>query len=89
LVFFNEVIVVIVRVVILGVQRLTGGLVHYIGREPGVLDIFSEYSLKIPQIYSNMLEYTQIYLIISLSGGRGGLLGEAGGRTDNPGYSGR
>jgi hypothetical protein len=24
------------------------GLVHYVGREPGVLDIFSEYSLKIP-----------------------------------------
>jgi hypothetical protein len=52
----------------LGVQRLTGGrsgwigeraggLAHYAGREPGVLDIFSEYSLKIPQIYSNILEY--------------------------------
>jgi hypothetical protein len=43
------------RVVILGIQRLTGERAgvpaHYIGREPGVLDIFSEYSLKIPRIY--------------------------------------
>jgi hypothetical protein len=31
---------------------------HYTGHEPGVLDIFSEYSLKIPQICLNMLEYT-------------------------------
>jgi hypothetical protein len=37
-----------------------------------VLDIFFEYSLKIPQICSNILD-------ISLSGGRGGLTGEAGG----------
>jgi hypothetical protein len=61
--------------------------VHYTRREPGVLDIFSEYSLKIPRIYSNMLEYIRIYsniLNISLSGGHGGLTGEAGGRTDNP-----
>jgi hypothetical protein len=43
------------RVVILGVQRLTsgcsgraGGLDHYAERKPGILDIFSEYSLKIP-----------------------------------------
>jgi hypothetical protein len=26
----------------------------------GVLDIFSEYSLKIPQIYSNVLKYTRM-----------------------------
>jgi hypothetical protein len=55
---------------------------HYTGPKPSVLDIFSTYSLKIPQIYSNMLEYTRIYsniLDISLSGGRGGLTVEAGG----------
>jgi hypothetical protein len=34
-----------------------GGLVPYVGHEPGVLDIFSEYSLKIPRIYSNILKY--------------------------------
>jgi hypothetical protein len=45
-----------------------GGLVHYVWYEPYILDIFSEYSLKIPQIYSN----------ISLSGGRKGLLGITG-----------
>jgi hypothetical protein len=67
--------------------------VHYAGREPGVLDIFFEYSLKIPRIYSNMLEYTQIYSNISLLGGRRGLPGEAGGwsrragrRIDNLGH---
>jgi hypothetical protein len=60
------------RVVILGVRRLTcrrsrraggqaGSLAHYAGRGPGVLDILSKYSLKIPQIYSNMLKYTRIY----------------------------
>jgi hypothetical protein len=38
-------------------------LAHYTRREPGVLDIFSEYSLKIPRICSNMLEYTRIYSI--------------------------
>jgi hypothetical protein len=37
-----------------------------------VLDIFSEYSLKIPRIYSNILD-------ISLSGWHGDLTGEAGG----------
>jgi hypothetical protein len=47
---------------------------HYTGRELGVLDIFSEYSLKIPQIYLNILD-------ISLSSGHGGLMGEAGGRS--------
>jgi hypothetical protein len=40
------------RVVILGVQRLTGkragGLAHYVECKLGVLDIFSKYSLKIP-----------------------------------------
>jgi hypothetical protein len=57
---------------------------YYTGCKPGVLDIFSEYSLKIPRIYSNILD-------ISWSGGRGGLTGgpgrraggRAGGRTDN------
>jgi hypothetical protein len=68
-----------------------GGLAYYARREPGVLNIFSEYSFKIPRIYSNMLEYTQIYSNISLSGGYGGLPGEAsersrqvGRRTNNP-----
>jgi hypothetical protein len=40
------------RVVILAVRRFTGGragvLAHYTRRELGVLDIFFEYSLKIP-----------------------------------------
>jgi hypothetical protein len=64
---------------------------HYVGHEPGVLNIFFEYSLKIPWIYSNMLEHTRIYSNTSLSGRRGGLSGEAGrrvvwagGRIDNP-----
>jgi hypothetical protein len=48
---------------------------HYARRESGVLDIFSEYSLKIPQIYSNMLDI----LDISLLGRRGGLIGGPGG----------
>jgi hypothetical protein len=52
-------------------------LAHYVGCKPSILDIFSKHSLKIPQIYSNMLEYTRIYSNISLSGGRGGLPGEA------------
>jgi hypothetical protein len=55
------------RVVILGVRRLTGGradvLAHYARYKPGVLNIISEYSIKIPQIYSNMLKYTRIYSI--------------------------
>jgi hypothetical protein len=54
------------RVVILGVRRLTGRraggragvLAYYVGHEPGVLNIFFEYSLKIPRIYSNILECT-------------------------------
>jgi hypothetical protein len=52
------------RIVILGVWRLTsgqaGGLAYYTGHKLGILYIFSEYSLKIPWIYSNMLEYTRI-----------------------------
>jgi hypothetical protein len=31
---------------------------YYTGREPGVLDIYSEHSLKLPRICSNMLEYS-------------------------------
>jgi hypothetical protein len=58
-----------------------GGLAHYARRELGILYIFSEYSLKIPRIYLNMLGYTRIYLNISLLGGHGGLLGEVGGRA--------
>jgi hypothetical protein len=50
-----------IRVVILSVWRLTGeraGMpVYYTRPELGVLDIFSKYSLKIPRIYSNILEY--------------------------------
>jgi hypothetical protein len=76
------------RVVILGVWRLTdglvGGLAHYALHEPGILDIFFDYSLK-------YLKYTRICSNISLSGGHGGLPGVAGGRsgregrhTDNP-----
>jgi hypothetical protein len=45
---------------------------HYARHEPGVLDIFSEYFLKIAQICSNILD-------ISLSGGCRGLTGKAGG----------
>jgi hypothetical protein len=59
------------RVVILGVQRLTGGCNRQVGgrtcplywAHPGILDIFSEYFLKIPRIYSNMLEYTRYFLV--------------------------
>jgi hypothetical protein len=46
----------------------TGGLVHYILYELDILNIFSECSLKIPRIYSN----------IFLSGGREGLLDVTG-----------
>jgi hypothetical protein len=60
---------------------------HYTRREPGVLDIYSKYSLKIPRIYSNILN-------ISLLGGHGDLTGKwsgggggrAGEHTDNPAY---
>jgi hypothetical protein len=38
-----------------------GGPVYYIRYEPDILDIFSEYSLKIPRIYSNILKYTRIF----------------------------
>jgi hypothetical protein len=41
--------------------RRVGGLVHYIQYKQDILDIFSEYFLKVPQIYSNMLEYTRIF----------------------------
>jgi hypothetical protein len=47
---------------------------HYIGHKPGILDIFSKYSLKIPRIYSNILD-------ISLSGGRGKRGVRAGAQT--------
>jgi hypothetical protein len=63
-------------IVILGIGGLTGGLngwagmpIHNTGHEPGVLDIFSEYSFKIPRIYLNMLEYTRIYLIFPCRAG--------------------
>jgi hypothetical protein len=56
--------------------------VHYVRYEPDILDIFFEYSFKIPQIYSN----------IFLSGGREGLSAKTGGRaiqasgrSNNPG----
>ena len=52
------------------INRQAGVPAHYIGHELGIMDIFIEYSLKIPQIYSNILD-------ISLSGGCGGLMGEA------------
>jgi hypothetical protein len=75
-----------IKVVILGVWRLTGeqagGLAYYPRRKPGALDIFSKYSLKISRVYSNMLEYTQIYSNISLSGRRRDLPGGLGGRAD-------
>jgi hypothetical protein len=48
--------------------------VHYAGREVGILDIFSEYSLKLPRMCSNILD-------ISLSGEHEGLPGEEGGRS--------
>jgi hypothetical protein len=68
---------------------VTGGRVgmpaHHTGRELGILDIFSEYSLKIPRIYSNMLEYTRIYLIFLCRAGTEVLWarrgGQAGGRV--------
>jgi hypothetical protein len=41
-----------------GRRGQVGSLAHYVGHELGVLKIFSEYFLKIPQIYPNMLEYT-------------------------------
>jgi hypothetical protein len=54
------------RVVILGVRRLSGrrasSLVHYVLYKTSILDIFYECSFKIPQIYSNMLEYARIFL---------------------------
>jgi hypothetical protein len=45
----------------IGRPSRAGGPVHYIRYKPDIPDIFSKYSLKIPQIYSNMLEYTQIF----------------------------
>jgi hypothetical protein len=58
-----------VKLVILGVQRLSskpngravGGPVHYVQCELYILDILSKHSLKIFQIYLNMLKYTQIF----------------------------
>jgi hypothetical protein len=91
-----------VRVVILGVRRLKGGRneragtpAHYIGRELGVLDIFSKYSLKIPRIYLNMLEYIRIYSIFPCRAGAEVLRARrasrqsrrASRRTNNPGHS--
>jgi hypothetical protein len=35
-----------------------GDPIHYVRYELDILDIVSKYSLKIPQIYSNMLKYT-------------------------------
>jgi hypothetical protein len=66
---------------------------HYIGREPGVLDIFAKYSLKIPRIYSNILEYTRIcsnilkytrYFLIGRAWRSYGRAVWVGGRTNNP-----
>jgi hypothetical protein len=61
---------------------LVGGLAHYALHEPGVLDIFSEYSLK-------YLKYTRICSNISLSGGHGGLPGVAGGQSGREGRQAR
>jgi hypothetical protein len=74
-----------------------GTLAHYAGREPGVLNIFFEYSLKMPRIYSNMLEYTRIYSNIleyflvgrarrstGRAGRAGSLRGQAGTQTTLP-----
>jgi hypothetical protein len=55
------------RVCVIG--RQAGVPVYYTGCKPGILGIFSEYSLKIPRIYSNMIEYLNI-LNISLSSRR-------------------
>jgi hypothetical protein len=57
---------------------VTGGQagmpIHYVGLKLGVLNIFFEYSLKLPQICSNMLEYTRYFLVgrVQRSTGRGG-----------------
>jgi hypothetical protein len=71
--------------------RRAGMPAHYAEHEPGVLDIFFEYSLKRPRICSNMLEYTQIYSIFPCRVGvevywarrASGRSEQAGGRTDN------
>jgi hypothetical protein len=86
-----------VRRLIGGRSERAGGLAHYVRRELGVLDIFFEYSLKVPQIHSNMLEYTRIYSNIleyfligcaRRSTGQGGRAsgpgGRASGHIDNP-----
>jgi hypothetical protein len=56
---------------------------HYTGRKLGILDIFFEYSLKIPRIYSNMFEYTRYFLVgrARRSYGRGGRAGGPGRRV--------
>jgi hypothetical protein len=53
--YFKASYLVKFKVVILGVRRLTGkrngraGMpIHYAGRKPSVLNIFSKYSLKMP-----------------------------------------
>jgi hypothetical protein len=60
-----------------------GGLAHYARCKPGVLDIFSEYSLKIPQICLNILKYTRTFPCRA-----GGQVGRwpvwAGRQTNNP-----
>jgi hypothetical protein len=96
---FQYILIYLNRVVILGIRRLTGerskrarGLAHYTGRELGVLDIFSEYSLKIPRIYLNMLKYSRIYSNIleytqifpCRAGAEVYQARQAGRRTDNP-----
>jgi hypothetical protein len=66
---------VITKVVILGVWRLlggpngwAGGPVHYVWYELDILDIFFEYSFKIPRIHSNILEYFLVGRVCSKQG---------------------
>jgi hypothetical protein len=58
---------------------------HYVGHKPGILDIFSKYSLKITRICLNMLEYTRIFPC--RAGTEVYRARRAGGRTDNLGFS--
>jgi hypothetical protein len=55
---------------------------HYVGHEPGILDRFFEYSLKLPQIYSVFLYQagTEVYQTRQA----GMQSRRVGGRTDNP-----
>jgi hypothetical protein len=62
-----------------------GGPVHRVWYEPDILDIFSACSLKIPRIYLNMLEYTQIFpyragVKVYREKWAGGRVGSPGGR---------